>query len=104
MNYLVIGRLGDTTFISGIGLGITTIGVVSISLGLGLSGGVETLSSQAFGKGNNYLAGCYYSRAQVILTVIYIPQAILLYFATPILIALGLPEASSNHAGSYICI
>lgn len=65
---------------------------------------METLSSQAFGKMENYLANCYYTRAQVILTAIFIPQAILLFFSTPILMAVGMPEVSAIHAGTYIKI
>ena len=57
MNYLVVGRLDDPAYISGVGLGIITNNVVSFSIGVGLAGGIETLSSQAFGNKNNYLAG-----------------------------------------------
>jgi len=102
INYLIIGRMGNPSFISGAGLGITTINITTMSLGVGLAGGVETLSSQAFGRNKNYLAGTYYTRAQVILTFLFIPQAILLYFATPILKAVGQPEVSSEYAGEYI--
>lgn len=104
VNLLFIGSLGDSTFISGYGIAFTTIGITTISLGVGMAGGVETLSSQAFGHKKNYLANCYYTRAQVILTVLFIPQAIIMYFITPILIALGQPEKSSEHAGTYIRI
>ncbi|CAI2365570.1 unnamed protein product [Moneuplotes crassus] len=104
MNFVVIGRLGDPTLVSGAGLGITTICVTTTSLGVGLAGGVETLSSQAFGSGNNYLAGRYYTRAQVVLTILFVPQAILLYFITPILISVGQPVRSAEIAGLFIKI
>lgn len=57
INYVVIGRLGDPNYISGIGLTYVLSTIVSTSLGIGLTGGVETLSSQAFGNNKNYLAG-----------------------------------------------
>ncbi|CAI2365320.1 unnamed protein product [Moneuplotes crassus] len=104
INYIVIGSLGDPTLISGAGLGITTITITTISLGMGLAGGVETLSSQAFGNGKNYLAGCYYRRAQVVLVMLFIPQAILLYFITPVLIAVGQPVRSAEIAGIFVKI
>ncbi|CAI2367420.1 unnamed protein product [Moneuplotes crassus] len=104
VNYVVIGQLGDPTLISGAGLGMTCVTITTFSLAIGLSGGVETLSPQAFGHGKNYLACCYYNRAQVILLIIFIPQAILLYFATPILISLGQPVGSAEYAGTYIRI
>ncbi|CAI2365265.1 unnamed protein product [Moneuplotes crassus] len=104
VNYAVIGQMGDATYASGLGLGMMTINMVAICLGNGLSGGIETLCSQAFGRNDNYQAGQYYKRAQVILTALFIPQAILLYFATPLLMASGQPERSSQIAGEYILI
>lgn len=104
INYAVISQLDNTAYASGLGLGMMTINMVAICLGSGLSGGLETLCSQAFGSNNNHQAGQYYTRAQVILTFLFIPQAILLYFATPLLMATGQPEQSSIVAGEYIKI
>ena len=67
-NYMFAGRLQDSNMIAGVGLGILTSNIVAISFGLGLSGALDTLWTQAFGNKNNYLAGCYYNRAQVIFT------------------------------------
>ncbi|CAI2367369.1 unnamed protein product [Moneuplotes crassus] len=104
INYLIIGQLGNPDFTAGAGLGILTMNITTFSIGVGLSGGVETLSSQAFGRKKNYLAGCYYNRAQVILTAIFIPQAIALYYSEDILIFLKQPPASSHYAGIYSSI
>lgn len=104
LNYIVIGRLGDPTLVSGAGLGITTIQITTISLGVGLAGGIETLSSQAFGNGKNRLAGIYYTRSQVVTTLLFIPQAILLFYSAPILKAIGQPETSAEQAGTFIKI
>ena len=59
--------------------------------------------SQAFGNKNNYLAGWYYNRGQVILTILFIPQAIILFFATDILIWIGQYESVAVVSGSYLC-
>ncbi|CAI2363663.1 unnamed protein product [Moneuplotes crassus] len=103
-NLVVVGRIGDSTLISGAGLGITTIGIIAFSLGVGLAGGVETLCSQAFGNKKNYLAGCYYTRAQIVLTLVFLFQAVFLLFSTPLLVMLGQPPASAEYAGLYIKI
>jgi Na+-driven multidrug efflux pump len=66
ISYIFIGRLADSDFIAGAGLGIVTSNVMCYAVTLGLAGGIDTLSSQAFGSKNNYMAGCYLNRAQVI--------------------------------------
>lgn len=57
INYAFIGRIDQEDYLAGVGLGISTTIVVCLSFGIGLAGGIETLSSQAFGNGSNYLAG-----------------------------------------------
>ena len=101
-NYIVIGRMDDPDYISGVGLGIITSSIVWFSIGIGLAGGIETLSSQAFGNKSYYLAGWYYNRAQVILTVLFIIQGVILYFMADILIFIGEPVKASEYAGTYI--
>ena len=88
--------------IAGVGLGIITSNIVAISFGLGLSGALDTLCTHAFGNKNNYLAGWYYNRAQVIWTLLYIPQAILLFFSDDLLIWVGQSEETSVIAGDYL--
>ena len=103
-NYIVVGRLGNSDYIAGVGLAIVTWGLSWFSIGIGLSGALDTLWSQAFGNNNNYLAGCYYNRGQVILTLIFIPQAVILFFSSDILIWIGQDENVSNISGSYLLI
>jgi len=57
INYIVLGRLGGAAILAGAGLGNMTINTTTIGLGMGIGGGIETLSSQAFGHKQNYLAG-----------------------------------------------
>lgn len=102
MNYVVVGHLGDPACISGVGLGTITCNVVCFSIGVGLAGGIETLCSQAFGNKKNYLAGCYYNRAQVIIIALFIPQSVLLYNATSILKWIGQADIAAEYAGTYI--
>ena len=102
INYMVVGRMDDPDYISGVGLGIITSSIVWFSIGIGLAGGIETLSSQAFGNKSYYLAGWYYNRAQVILTVLFILQGVVLYYSADILIFIGEPVNASEYAGIYI--
>jgi multidrug resistance protein, MATE family len=104
VNYAVVGHLEDSGLISGAGLAIITWNILWYSITMGLSGGIDTLSSQAFGNGKNYLAGRYYTRAQVILTFLFIPQALLLYNIQPILEWVGQPKVSAKFAQQYIRI
>ena len=57
INYMAIGRLGDNNQINGGWFAITSVNFVSVAMTVGLAGGIETLSSHAFGSGRNYLAG-----------------------------------------------
>jgi len=102
INYIVAGHLGDPAFVSAIGLSLLTNSVLILSIGNGLAGGLETLSAHAFGSGNNYIAGQYYWKAQVMLTILFIPQAILLLYASDILLAVGQPVRSAQYAGQYL--
>ena len=102
INYAVIGRLGDPILVSGAGLGNITINITTLSIGAGLTGAIETLSSQAFGNGKNYLAGYYFTRAQVIISFMLIPVMFILWNISSILIFMGQNEEASIYAGTYI--
>ncbi|CAI2387247.1 unnamed protein product [Moneuplotes crassus] len=104
VDYVVAGHLGDPAFVAGFGLALVSMSVMVVSLSIGLSGGVETLCSQAFGRNEDAQAGEYYRRAQLIMTALFIPQAILLCFAPELLIMTGQPEKASYLAGDYIKI
>ena len=43
LNFLVLGRLGDSAFISGVGLGIMTYTIACVSISKGLGGAIDTL-------------------------------------------------------------
>ena len=50
VNYWFIGRLSDPDYIAGAGLGYSTASILCITISIGMAGGIETLSSQAFGS------------------------------------------------------
>ena len=103
-SYIFVGRLDDYNSTSGAGLSLISGNLLWISYAIGLSGGIETLSSQAFGSKNNYLAGWYYHRAIVIITSLFIFQSVLLWNIDSILISMGQPEIPALIAGKFVKI
>ena len=102
VNFWFIGRLDDPDYIAGVGLGYTTANILSLSIAIGMAGGIETLASQAFGSNNNYLAGKYLHRAQIVITVIFLFQLILFLNIDTILIFIGQSESTSRYAAMFI--
>jgi len=96
------GRLEDSVFMGGMGLGEITANLMCISVGIGLGGGIDTLSSTAFGNKNYYLAGLYYNTAIMLLTMVFAGQAVVLWNATDILMFLGQPQSTSILAGAFL--
>ena len=47
------------------------------------------------------MVGIYLNRARAILTVVYIPLALLAMFSESILLALGMGEDVAHYAGTY---
>ena len=95
------GRFDDSAKLAGVGLGNTTLNIMCLSICMGMNGALETLVSQAFGYGNITLCGVYLNRARVIGTLTFIPCAILLLFAEPILLKLGQDPLTSQHAQTF---
>ncbi|CAI2366981.1 unnamed protein product [Moneuplotes crassus] len=102
MNYFVIGRFGDPALVSGAALGNITTSMTSLSLGVGFTGAIETLSSQAFGNKKNCLAGLYFTRAQVFFTFALIPICIFLWNCESFYIYVGQDPEVAQHAAVYI--
>ena len=63
------GRLGETKYLAGMGFSITAINVMCTSVLEGLSKGINTLGSQAYGAGNYKLLSSYCHRAFFIILV-----------------------------------
>ena len=77
--------------------------IVIVSVMMGLNSGQDTLTSQAYGNGNLKLCGVYLNRGAFILTLIFIPLAIIPSVrAEQILILLGQDKEASHLAQGYI--
>ena len=79
--------------IAGLGLAHIYLGMITISITMGLNSALDTYIPQCIGQGNLYLAGVYLNRARIILFIILIPISVVLLFSGPIFEAVGMqPE------------
>ena len=88
VNIIFLGRLNDPHLLQGIGIGLTMINLMGMSIIKGINMALETLVSQAAGAGNLELCGVYLNRGRFVMSVIFIfvvlecayVEDILLYF------------------------
>ena len=102
LNILFIGFLKDSVLLSGVGLGGMTANLIVFSIDQGLCGGIDTLVSQAYGGRKYELWNTYLNTCRYVLTLVFIPQAILLILSEPIFLIFGQPPESSEIAWKYI--
>jgi len=67
-NLLFIATLDNSVLLSGYGLGGFLLGFVSISINVGMCGGIDTLVSQAFGRKDYGLCAVYLNTARIVVT------------------------------------
>ncbi len=95
------GRLNDTYILAGIGIANMYTNTVIQSLIIGMNSTLNTLVSQAFGQKNLKLCGTYLNRARVIITLMFIPFAIPVFYAESILLKLGFDKIACHYVGIY---
>ena len=88
--------------LAGVGLGTMILCMFCRMVLFGVNCAQETLVSQAYGHGELKLCGTYYNRGKVIMSLTYIPLAILLGFSDKILYALGQDALVVHYAFEYI--
>lgn len=62
VNTILLGHLGNSTYVAGLGLGGLTIGIAFLSISVSFAGSLDTLVSQAFGEKNFALCATYLNR------------------------------------------
>jgi Na+-driven multidrug efflux pump len=92
----------DKKLIYGVNLGLSLYYMFGLSLSFGISSSLDTFCTNSFGAKLYYLMGCYLNRSLVIMTLIYIPTALGMFFMKDILFALGQDEKVAIHAGNFI--
>ena len=90
INAVFAGRMNDPVLLATMGLSNVIFFMMVLSLMIGINSAQETLTSQAFGFGNKSLCGVYLNRGRLILTLFFIPLAVVpMAFGENILLALG---------------
>ena len=89
INLVVVGHLGDPELIAGIGIGNMTMNLLGLSIIFGFNSSLDTLISQAAGCGEIKLCGLYLNRGRFVMTILFIPIALLLSNIKTILIKVG---------------
>ena len=95
-NTIFAARMNDPVKLAVIGLANVCHTIMILSLLIGLNAAQETLTSQAYGRGDLRLCGVYLNRGRVILVAFFIPLALgPAFFAEQIFLAIGQdPEVS----------
>ena len=99
LNYA--GHLGDSSYLAGMGFAITANNVLCQSILNGLSYGMNTLASQAFGAGNYKLYASYCHRAFFIILVAAALLLPLFLFIGRILLFIGIDPQVAQLVGIY---
>ncbi len=104
INLAFVGHLGSPNIIAGVGLGNTLLNFTCLTVIMAVQDALNTFLSQAYGSGNMLLCWIYINRAQVILTLLFLPIILIVIFARKIFICLGVDESASEYAGEYLSI
>ena len=67
-----MGKLEDSDLLAGMGIGLTMINLMGMSLVKGINMALETLVSQAAGAGNLELCGVYLNRGRFVMSMIFV--------------------------------
>ena len=97
-----VGNYGDASQLSGIGLGNMFMNLVPYAVLLGVNTALETLVSQAYGRKNLYECGLLLHRAMLIISVLFIPIAISVFFINDFFVFIGMSEDASISATKYL--
>jgi len=82
-----------------LGLALFTINTFCLSFGMGVLGATDTLASQAFGNNDLKEVSVVFRKSQVVLTIMFIIQSVLMIFlGKDFLVLIGLDETLSGMA------
>ena len=92
INVAFIGNISDPAKLAGIGLGNMVLNLVPYALLFGVNTALETFVSQAYGRQDLRECGLYLHRSMLIICCIFVPVAISMFYASNVLISLGINE------------
>lgn len=99
---LFVSGARDTDMLGGVGLGIMIYNVFGLSLGIGMTAGLDTLVSQANGAGMYQWSGLHLQRAVVVSSMVSIFAWFMLLLSTSTLTMLGQGPGIASNASAYV--
>ncbi|GAY54642.1 hypothetical protein CUMW_158320 [Citrus unshiu] len=100
ISIMFVGHLGELA-LSSASIASSFASVSGFSVLLGMGSALETLCGQAFGAKQYRMLGIHTQRAMLTLLAVSIPLAIIWFYTSNILIALGQDHEISTGAGTY---
>ncbi|MEW5296826.1 MAG: hypothetical protein WDW36_000078 [Sanguina aurantia] len=97
----LVGSLG-TVQLSGLMMGSMFFNVTGLSITIGLSCGMESICGQLFGAGHYGAVGVLLQRATGVCLALGLPSYVLMWFAGPLMLAMGLPPDTVALAADYV--
>lgn len=90
--------------LAGIGIGNSVLNMVPYTLLVGVNTALETLVSQAYGRGNLHECGLQLHRAMFLILCLFIPIAASFFWADNFLINFGIDVETSAYARTYLTL
>lgn len=97
---MYVGHLGELA-LSGASLASSFASVTGFSVLLGMGSALETLCGQAYGAKLYHMLGVHMQRGMLTLLAVCIPLALIWFYTSTILIALGQDHEISTEAGTF---
>ena len=98
INVVFVGKTNNAQMIAGIGLAKSLFEMFPACFTIGCAGALETMVSQSYGKNNFKQCGDYLNKQYILITALYIPISLILFFSEDILIAFNQDAAAAKYA------
>lgn len=103
LNTIIAGNMEDDNLLAAVGIGGSTIAIFGASLLIGINGGQDTLTSQAFGDNKLEMCGVYINRGRMVCLAFSLTlSTVLFFFGEEIMLLMGQDETVSKIAALYI--
>jgi multidrug resistance protein, MATE family len=99
---MCFSKANNQSAVAGVGLGGFIFSMFGLAIGLGLSGALDTVVSQAMGTGDYKSASVNLAQARLVTLIAIVPCGIILWMTEPILTLIGQDPVQSRLAGIFI--
>ncbi|CAG9335058.1 SLC47A2 [Blepharisma stoltei] len=100
-SFLYVGNIDKYRF-AGMGLGYSWIVIIGVSLSMGLSGGLDTLCAQAFGRKQYHLVGIWFQRGLSVMAIAYFTSLLFWFNSETWFVFIGVDPRIAKYASNYI--